>query len=145
MGEVSRAREPTIEEIQLPNVTVAAGVRHRAEIIERLAMGERLSDVAASLGVAASSVSAAMNQDPEYQAALRLGAEHHMNRREAELEQASDGLTIQRSRELLAHARWRLERLHPAMWGLMPRTAIQVDSNGPAVIRIVNYADAADA
>ncbi len=143
MGEARRARaRPNRREIELPNVKTPTAILHKDAIVARLAMGERLSDVAASLGVAASSVSAAINQDPEYQAALRLGAEHHMNRREAELEQASDGLTIQRSRELLAHARWRLERLHPAMWGLMPRTAVQVNADGPATIRIINYSDA---
>jgi len=97
--------------------------------------------MAASLGVTAASISTAINQDPEYQAAQGLGAAHQLNRRERELEQASDGLGVQRARELLSLARWRLERMNPGVWGQTPRTAVQVNAGGPAEIRIISWAD----
>lgn len=118
----------------------AVAITHRSDIIDRVAQGERLVDIAASYGVTYAAISLVLSKDPEYQDARQRGLDAKLEQRETELETAQDGLTIARARELLSHARWRAERLNPATYG-QQRQSVQVNTDGPATINIVSWAD----
>jgi len=114
---------------------------HRDEIIDRVAQGERLVDIAASFGVTYAALSLVLSKDPEYISARHSGLEAKLEQRETELENAPDGLTIARARELLSHARWRAERLNSAVYG-QAKQAVQVNAgDGQVQVNIVSWSD----
>lgn len=91
---------------------------NRESIIERVANGEHLIEIAKSYGFKSHAViSKHLADDPEYQAAREYGLDSRMMTRESELELADDSVTVARARELLSHARWRAERECPKRWG----------------------------
>lgn len=96
----------------------AVAVLHREEIIEQVAQGVRLIDIARRYGLTThATISQTLSKDPEYIAARESGLEARLETRESEVEQADDQLTLARARELLGHARWRCEREMPERWG----------------------------
>ena len=81
---------------------------HRDSVLERIRAGDRLTDIAHSLGLRDhSAISHRLRDDPDYQLARQTGVEARMEHRERELEVAPDSVTVARARELLSHARWR--------------------------------------
>lgn len=105
----------------------SVALRNRDSILEQIAKGRRLSDIAADLGLRThSAIINALGSDPEYLAAREIGAEAKMDTREKELEGAAESVTVARARELLSHARWRAEREFPARWG--QKTEAKVDA-----------------
>ena len=129
-------------EFQLPNVSTPVAIQHLDEVLSRLSLGETCADVAETYSVTPQAISHALakHAPDEYQDALRMQAEASMHGYEKMLLDAPDGLSVSRARELLAHARWRAERLNPAKWG-QQRQAVQVNTTGPATINIVSYAE----
>lgn len=121
-------------------MATAVAILHREHIIERVAKGERLRDIAESLGITHGAISQQLAKDAEYQAAMEAGLEAKMDQREEELERAEDGLTVARARELLSHARWRAERRLPHLYG-QQRQAVAIQTDGPAKIVMVNYGE----
>ena len=95
----------------------AAANAHKAEILERVAAGEKLRDIGKSYGVTQAALCNVLVNDPDYQLARVSGLESRLDQREHELEQSNDQVSVSRSRELLAHARWRCEREAPHKWG----------------------------
>ena len=91
---------------------------HRDSIIERVAAGHRLADIAKDLGLAGKgqAISNQLANDPEYQSARESGLAARLDQRESEMEVA-DREDVPRARELLNHARWRAERECPRRWG----------------------------
>ena len=107
----------------------AVAVLHRDSVIERVAKGDRLIDIAKSYGLTThAAISKQLASDPDYQAARLTGLEARMETREEELEGAGDKVTVARARELLSHARWRAEREAPAIWG--QRSHVTVETVG---------------
>jgi len=101
-------------------------LQHRTEILTRVALGERLHDIALSLGYAShAGISRILADDPEYREARETGLEARMDTREAELEAASESVTVARARELLSHARWRAERECPHRWGQRSHVTVE--------------------
>lgn len=125
----------------MPNVSIPIAVQQKDLVLERLANGVLVKDIATELGVARETISRALSKDPDYQAAIAEALEARLEQRENELENARDGITLARSRELLAHARWRAERLNPQRWGQM-KQAVQVNAgDGQVQVNIVSFSD----
>ena len=97
---------------------IAASVIHADAILERIAQGERISDIAQDYDRSGPGLSVALQRNfPEaYDAALRSQAEMRLERFELGLEQASDMLSVSRARELLAHQRWKLGVVNPGKY-----------------------------
>lgn len=98
-------------------------ITHKEFIIKSLLDGKRLSDIARQLGVSHQALSAPLQDDPDYLAAMDASLDVRMDQREDELESAQDQLAVARARELLSHARFRAERLAPARWGKVAESA----------------------
>lgn len=126
----------------MPNVSVPIAIQHRDEIIERLASGELVREIAESLGCSRQVISLQLAKDPEYQAATLEALDARLERYEAALDDPglADGLSLARIKEQIAHARWKCERRNPAKWGQM-KQAIQVNSDGPTTVKIVSWSD----
>jgi hypothetical protein len=104
---------------------------HREQIIEQVAAGVRLTDIAKSLGLKShSAICNILDKDPDFQAARQVGLESRMDQREGELEIAEDNVTVARARELLSHARWRAERECPSRWGVKQDTQQSFGTQG---------------
>ncbi len=103
----------------------AVALQHRETVIARVAAGDKLIDIAKDLGLSThAAISKALAKDPDYLIARETGAEARLETRESELEEASDSVTVARTRELLSHARWRCEREFPDRWGTRPTIVI---------------------
>jgi len=107
----------------------AVAIQYREQIIEQVAKGERLTDIARALGYAThAGISRQLANDPEYRQARETGAECRLDQREREMEQSDESVTVARARELLSQARWRCEREFPERWGTKGTTInIQVN------------------
>ena len=95
-------------------------IQHRAEIIERIAAGNRITDIAASLGITQPAISNIIRRDPEFLYAKELGLEVTLDRWEREIEQIgpdSPAVMLARAERGLNQARWRAEREAPHRWG----------------------------
>lgn len=107
----------------------SVAVLHRESILERLAKGEYLKDIANDLGVRSSALSQVLNTDPEYIAAREQGMSERLDnahsllaeiteRRDIPLDHASDYLNLVRIREAgLKRLEWRAEREFANRWG----------------------------
>ena len=106
----------------------SVAVAHRDEILTRMASGEPLTSIAHSLGYADhSGIIHRLDEDPDYQAALRVGLIGKLEKREGELEVAANKVTVSRADRLLGHARWWAERLDPRRFGAKPEgSGVQV-------------------
>lgn len=90
-------------------------LQHKAEILDRVADGERLCDIAATYGVTAMAISKYLTNDPEYQAVREIAALKRIEHWEKELEainEDSSNVMMQRADRMLAHQRWRAEKEH---------------------------------
>jgi hypothetical protein len=92
-------------------------ITNKQAIINRLATGERLKDIAHDYGITSQAISLELADDPDYKQAMLLSVDAKLDKREEELELCSDQLTFSRARELLSHARWQAERIHRAKYG----------------------------
>jgi hypothetical protein len=109
-------------------------ITDKQSIIKRLADGELLSNIARTYGVTGQAISNRLSDDPEYQEARISSLASRMDKRESELEDAPDSVSVARARELLSHARWRAEREAPQVWGQkieQTGTRIEVVVNNP--------------
>ena len=124
------------------NGLVPIAIQHRTEIIERLAAGELVREIAASMGIHRMTISTVLASDPEYQAAITEAIEARMEKYEAALDSESlaDGLSLARVKEQLSHIRWKAERLLSHKYGQV-RQAVAVHTDGAATINIVSYSD----
>ena len=99
-------------------MATAVALQHRAEIIERVATGAYLVDIAAAYGIQPPAISKHLASDPEYQAARETALEVRLEQREAELETAPPTAPeISRASALVRQAQWRCEREAPHRWG----------------------------
>lgn len=97
--------------------SVGAAILHKAMILDQIAAGRRISEIAADLGYSShSGISRLLAGDPEYQYARECGAESKLDMREREMESADEPVTLARADKLLSHQRWRCEREFSARW-----------------------------
>jgi hypothetical protein len=96
---------------------VQIAIKHREEIISRLAAGELVSHIAASLGCHRMSISAVLANDPEYRAAFDESLESRLDMATEAIDEAQDVLSLARAREHASMSRWRAERLLPHKYG----------------------------
>lgn len=114
----------------------AIAIRHKDEIIHRMSKGEPITAIAQSLGYAShQGIIERLGQDPDYQAALRSGIVGKIEKREEQLESASDNVAVTRADRLLGHARWWAERLDPARFG--QKQQLDVRSHNIEIVRYV--------
>lgn len=116
-------------------------VSNKDVILERLAKGDLVRDIAADLGVHRVVISQTLAADPAYKAAQLESIEARLEQAETDLREANDGLSLGRSRELLSHARWRAQVTAPHIYA-RPNTAVQVNSDGPTQVKIISWNDA---
>jgi N-methylhydantoinase A/oxoprolinase/acetone carboxylase beta subunit len=93
----------------------AVAIKHKDEILQRVAEGDRLSDIAEKYGVTAMAISKQLTNDPEYQAVREIAALKRIEKWEKELEAInpkSSAVMMQRADRMLAHSRWRAEKEH---------------------------------
>ena len=111
----------------------ALAIQHRVQILERVANGELLDQIAQSYGIAAPNVSKHLAQDPEYRQARMLGAELRLERAYQAIEDVAalgtdqDGTIIGVNANMgnlarirydsLKAAQWFAEREFPERWG----------------------------
>lgn len=108
----------------LPN----KAIENKAEIIQRIANGERITDVARSLGYKShSTLSGSLRADPNYRQAIVDSAWARLEMREEQMEGATEQTDITRQRELLSHARWMAERLDREQFSPKPDISIQIN------------------
>ena len=108
----------------------AIAIERKAEILQSIADGHRLTDIAAALGISQPAISKALASDPDYIAARETGTLTRIERWEGELEEiegSTPAVIVARVREGLSHARWRAEREFPQRWG--QRTQIDLTVN----------------
>ena len=124
----------------MPNISVPIAIQRKAEVLEMLASGHLVRDIAEHLGCVRESISRALANDPEYQAAMAESFTARLEQRESELESAEDHVSLTRADRLLNHQRWLCERRLPNLYGQRPTTAVQVNGEGSQV-RIVSWRD----
>lgn len=108
---------------------MSTAITHRESIIEQLARGRYLKDIAIDLGVSKQALSQVLVSDPEYQIAReegmaeRLDEAHRLmaevtENRGIEKEDAKAYLDLVRIREAgIKRLEWRAEREFPNRWG----------------------------
>ena len=127
----------------MPNVSIPTAVKHREAILERLAAGELVRDIAASLGCSRQVITLQLAQDPEYIQAGKEAIEARMEKYESDLVSAPDGLSLARADKLLAHTRYVAQVRSPERWAPV-KQALAVSTDGPSTITLVQYADSSD-
>jgi hypothetical protein len=93
----------------------------RDEIIERVAQGEMLADIAHSLGIAPPNISKHLSQDPEYRQAREMGAERRLDAAVKAVQEVADigidnGKIVGLSQPVSNLARVRLDQLKAVQW-----------------------------
>lgn len=109
----------------------AVAIVHRDKIIEDVAAGRKLKDIAAELGITRQAISLKLSNDPEYQAAQIA---HHANRlddAEDAIEGADDMLSLGRASAQWKAVSWRASVEQARVWGK------QDASTGPVSIQVI--------
>jgi len=98
----------------------AIAVIHKDAILDRVAAGDKITDIAKSYGVTQQAISKQLLSDPEWREARMSGALARIEYWEKEIEAINAGssqVELGRAKELLAHHRWKAEREFPTQWG----------------------------
>jgi len=98
----------------------AVAILHKAEILKRVAKGDKISDIGKAYNVSQQAISKQLLTDPEWIEARMSGALARIEYWEKEIEAINEGTSqvmLGRAKEMLAHARWRAEREFPSQWG----------------------------
>jgi len=98
----------------------AVAILHKAEILKRVAKGDKISDIGKAYNVSQQAISKQLLTDPEWIEARMSGALARIEHWEKEIEAINEGTSqvmLGRAKEMLAHARWRAEREFPSQWG----------------------------
>ena len=114
----------------------AVAIQHREEIIEQLALGKLLSDIAPSLCVSPNALSKALKSDPEYRDAIAAGFHKRLDDAEASIEGAAEQVDVARARARFQSVAWRAEREFPDRWASQSHVSVDVSfSIAPALMR----------
>jgi len=96
------------------------GVRYSVDLddlIAQIANGALLRDLEPETGVTRQRLSQILRDHPGYAQAKRCQLEARLDRAEAGMDAAPDGLSLARAREQFRAAAWRAERECPELWG----------------------------
>lgn len=111
-------------------------------IMERVAEGELLRDIAKDYGVSRAAVSVHIMRHADKEQWIevkRLSAAARLELTESEFEAADDTVTLARVRDAAQHRRWRAEREHPEVYAAKPTTAVQINGDSMSV-QVVSFA-----
>lgn len=124
----------------------AIALLHRDTIIERLQHGERVSSIAASLGVTGPAITQQLSNDPDYKAAREAGMELMLDQAEEAIDSANDQLSLARARDSWRAKSWRASVEHAHRWGqVRPQAApVAVQVNIGTIERRIVRADQID-
>ena len=126
MSEPAQKPEAGKKRYPRPNRAKPAAIRHKESLLQRIADGEYVTDIAKDIGLTTpAAVSKYLSHDPDYVAARLSGTKVRLEKWEKELEAATDNVKVARARELLSHARWRAEREFPEHWGQHNRLTVE--------------------
>jgi len=96
----------------------AVAILHRETILQRIAAGERLSDIAPTLGVSSpNAISKVLKNDPEYRNAIEAGFHRRLDVAEDAIKESTDNVDVARARARFQSVAWRAEREFPETWG----------------------------
>jgi hypothetical protein len=98
------------------------------QLIQRIAEGAFLRDLAKELGIDKRRLSERLRQHPGYEEAKQECIDTQLEEAQKALREARDTTDIARARELFRAAAWRAEREHPARWG--QKTHVLVENVG---------------
>lgn len=107
------------------------------QILDAMAAGKSLAQIAREYNVSDVAILQRVRNHPHYRATIEVGLELRMDRREDQLEAATDSVSVTRADRLLGHARWLAERCAPARFG--QATKITGADGGPLQVEIVRY------
>ena len=120
------------------NGVVSLSTQHLDTILARMRRGDSLTTIAHDLGYADhSGIAHRLDNDPEFRSALRSGIIGKLEKREQELGEATQNVTVTRADRLLGHARWWAERLDPARFGQL--TKLTGADGGPIQVQVVRF------
>lgn len=124
---------------------------NRDLILQRLASGDLVHQIAQDLGCNRKTITRTLKDDPEYQEAITEALDSRLERVETELDELYDQddvplARVSLMRERLSQARWRAERLNPSRWGqVRPQAApVAVQVNIGTIERRIVRADQID-
>mgnify|MGYP001581959954 FL=1 len=110
----------------------------KTEVLEMIAAGQSLANIATHLGLSTpTAILQRLEDDPDYQIAMQRSAWSKLQRRETELEIADSNVHVTRADRLLGHARWFAERV--ARRWFAPETRITGADGGPIVIQVMRF------
>ena len=107
---------------------------HKQEILDRLAKGDRLSEIAQQYNISKQAISKQLKNDPDYLDVKEESFEARMEQREKELESAETMVDITRASTLLKHTCWLAERECARRWGRDNSVNIQINNLNPESI-----------
>jgi tRNA A-37 threonylcarbamoyl transferase component Bud32 len=95
----------------------AIAIAKKAEILEMLAQGVQVRDVATTLGICHQAISKQLAHDPEYREAIECGYRMRLDECEVMIEQAGDQVEVARARAYWSAVSWRASREARAVYG----------------------------
>ena len=105
----------------------ALAIIKKAEILESLAAGKRLSDIGNIIGIRPQSISQALHDDPDYRRAIEQGYVAKLDRAEQMIEDSADQTDVSRARALWGAISWRAGVEVPARWGAKQTATLNVN------------------
>ena len=103
--------------------------------IERIANGERVTEIALGLGVDPSALYHRYEDNALYQAAKVIGTAVRLDQAEHGLEVAPDALSLARAREVWRSRQWRASVEHSDKWGQKQEVSVSVTVDLGAKLR----------
>lgn len=117
----------------------AIAIIHRLEIIEQVAQGKLLKQIAAKYGISANAISKVLKDDPDYLAVKEAYHSTRLDDAEEMIEGALDQVDVARARAVWTSRSWRAEREMSSIWGTKPTTVV-IDNSGPVSDRVKEMA-----
>ena len=109
-------------------------VVNKLAILKMVEAGIELAEIASIYNITPSAISNQLAADHEYRVSRCVGLESKLNKREKELEEATDMLSVSRGRELLKLAQWKCERLNSEVYGNQPKLQINIGVDTSAAL-----------
>lgn len=115
----------------------ALAIQHRETILEQLASGRLLKQIAKDLGVSKQAIQAPLANDPEYKAALEAQADALIQDAMVETWEAREALDIARAREMRTAAFRYAESVDAKRWSVKHQVEHSGHVSGPAFAVVV--------
>lgn len=113
----------------------AIAIQRRDEIIQNLASGLRLSEIAPIIGVCTNALSKALKSDPDYRAAIETGFHVRLDKAEQDIEAARAMVDVTRAGTKFKALAWRAEREFPETWGQKSQVTVNMVDLGDRLRR----------